>query len=239
MERDDMQLYPAIDLMSGQAVRLKQGDFDQQTFFGDALTIAKRFKEDGATAIYLIDLDGAKAGEALHLSLIAYIKKETGLFVEAGGGVRNIETVEAYVGAGSDRILVGTVALEDEALLEQMIALAGDKLAVALDAKEGIVQTRGWLEASGWTLEEAMPHLNGKGIKTFLYTDISRDRMIMGPDVHGVGRLKREGVELIASGGVTTVDDVARLKEIGMDGAVVGRALLNGSLALKEVLRVC
>lgn len=234
-----MQLYPAIDLMSGQAVRLKQGDFDQQTFFGDALTIAKRFKEDGATAIHLIDLDGAKAGEPLHLSLIAYIKKETGLFVEAGGGVRNIETVEAYVGAGIDRILVGTVALEDEALLEQMIALAGDKLAVALDAKEGIVQTRGWLEASGWTLEEAMTHLIGKGIKTFLYTDISRDGMMMGPDVDGLDRLKREGVELIASGGVTTVDDVARLKEIGMDGAVVGRALLDGSLALKEVLRVC
>ncbi|MFL0199401.1 1-(5-phosphoribosyl)-5-[(5-phosphoribosylamino)methylideneamino]imidazole-4-carboxamide isomerase [Exiguobacterium acetylicum] len=234
-----MQLYPAIDLMSGQAVRLKQGDFDQQTFFGDALTIAKRFKEDGATAIHLIDLDGAKAGEPLHLNLIAYIKKETGLFVEAGGGVRNIETVEAYVGAGIDRILVGTVALEDEALLEQMIALAGDKLAVALDAKEGIVQTRGWLEASGWTLEEAMTHLIGKGIKTFLYTDISRDGMMMGPDVDGLDRLKREGVELIASGGVTTVDDVARLKEIGMDGAVVGRALLDGSLALKEVLRVC
>ncbi|AHA30565.1 1-(5-phosphoribosyl)-5-[(5-phosphoribosylamino)methylideneamino]imidazole-4-carboxamide isomerase [Exiguobacterium sp. A1_3_1] len=234
-----MQLYPAIDLMSGQAVRLKQGDFDQQTFFGDALTIAKRFKEDGATAIHLIDLDGAKAGEPLHLSLIADIKKETGLFVEAGGGVRNIETVEAYVGAGIDRILVGTVALEDEALLEQMIALAGDKLAVALDAKEGIVQTRGWLEASGWTLEEAMTHLIGKGIKTFLYTDISRDGMMMGPDVDGLDRLKREGVELIASGGVTTIDDVARLKEIGMDGAVVGRALLDGSLALKEVLRVC
>jgi phosphoribosylformimino-5-aminoimidazole carboxamide ribotide isomerase len=222
-----MQLYPAIDLMSGQAVRLKQGDFDQQTFFGDALTIAKRFKEDGATAIHLIDLDGAKAGEPLHLSLIADIKKETGLFVEAGDGVRNIETVEAYVGAGIDRILVGTVALEDEALLEQMIALAGDKLAVALDAKEGIVQTRGWLEASGWTLEEAMTHLIGKGIKTFLYTDISRDGMMMGPDVDGLDRLKREGVELIASGGVTTVDDVARLKEIGMDGAVVGRALLD------------
>lgn len=234
-----MQLYPAIDLMSGQAVRLKQGDFDQQTFFGDALTIAKRFKEDGATAIHLIDLDGAKAGEPLHLNLIAGIKKETGLFVEAGGGVRNIETVEAYVDAGIDRILVGTVALEDEALLEQMIALAGDKLAVALDAKEGIVQTRGWLEASGWTLEEAMTHLIGKGIKTFLYTDISRDGMMMGPDVDGLDRLKREGVELIASGGVTTVDDVARLKEIGMDGAVVGRALLDGSLALKEVLRVC
>ncbi|WP_290772949.1 HisA/HisF-related TIM barrel protein, partial [Exiguobacterium sp. UBA6282] len=116
---------------------------------------------------------------------------------------------------------------------------AGDKLAVALDAKEGIVQTRGWLEASGWTLEEAMTHLIGKGIKTFLYTDISRDGMMMGPDVDGLDRLKREGVELIASGGVTTVDDVARLKEIGMDGAVVGRALLDGSLALKEVLRVC
>ncbi|MCY1690221.1 HisA/HisF-related TIM barrel protein [Exiguobacterium sp. SL14] len=97
-----------------------------------------------------------------------------------------------------DRILVGTVALEDEALLEQMIALAGDKLAVALDAKEGIVQTRGWLEASGWTLEEAMTHLIGKGIKTFLYTDISRDGMMMGPDVDGLDRLKREGVELIA-----------------------------------------
>ena len=143
-----MQLYPAIDLMSGQAVRLKQGDFDQQTFFGDALTIAKRFKEDGATAIHLIDLDGAKAGEPLHLSLIADIKKETGLFVEAGGGVRNIETVEAYVGAGIDRILVGTVALEDEALLEQMIALAGDKLAVALDAKRKLEDLSGVLGSS-------------------------------------------------------------------------------------------
>ncbi|MCT4778874.1 MULTISPECIES: 1-(5-phosphoribosyl)-5-[(5-phosphoribosylamino)methylideneamino]imidazole-4-carboxamide isomerase [Exiguobacterium] len=234
-----MQLYPAIDLMSGQAVRLKQGDFQQQTFFGDALTIAKRFKEDGATAIHLIDLDGAKAGEPLHLSLIADIKKETDLFVEAGGGVRNIETVEAYVGAGIDRILIGTVALEDEALLEQMIERAGDKLAVALDAKDGIVQTRGWLEASDWTLDRAIEHLIQKGIKTFLYTDISRDGMMQGPDVDGLDRLKRDGVELIASGGVTTVEDVARLKEIGMDGAVIGRALLDGSLSLKEVLRVC
>ncbi len=234
-----MQLYPAIDLMSGQAVRLKQGDFQQQTFFGDALTIARRFKEDGATAIHLIDLDGAKAGEPLHLSLIVDIKKETGLFVEAGGGVRNIETVEAYVGAGIDRILIGTVALEDEALLEQMIDRAGDKLAVALDAKDGIVQTRGWLEASDWTLERAIEHLIQKGIKTFLYTDISRDGMMQGPDVDGLDRLKRDGVELIASGGVTTVEDVARLKEIGMDGAVIGRALLDGSLSLKEVLRVC
>lgn len=234
-----MQLYPAIDLMSGQAVRLKQGDFQQQTFFGDALTIARRFKEDGATAIHLIDLDGAKAGEPLHLSLIADIKKETSLFVEAGGGVRNIETVEAYVGAGIDRILIGTVALEDEALLEQMIERAGDKLAVALDAKDGIVQTRGWLEASDWTLERAIEHLIQKGIKTFLYTDISRDGMMQGPDVDGLDRLKRDGVELIASGGVTTVEDVARLKEIGMDGAVIGRALLDGSLSLKEVLRVC
>jgi len=234
-----MILYPAIDLMSGQAVRLKQGDFEQRTLFGDALTIARRFKEEGASAIHLIDLDGAKEGEPRHLDVIAEIKRETGLFVEAGGGMRNLDTVKAYLDAGIDRVLIGTVALEDEALLEEMIRHAGDRLGVALDAQNGIVKTRGWLEESKWTLEAAIEHLISKGVKTFLYTDISRDGMMQGPDVDGLDRLKREGIELIASGGVTTLEDIARLKQIGMDGAVVGRAFLDGSLSLKEALRLC
>ena len=236
-----MKLYPAIDLYGGKAVRLFKGEYQQMTVYNDdPLAVAKDFQAAGVTCIHLVDLEGAKFGTTPNLPVIAKILEETDLFVEVGGGIRTMETVDTYLTLGVDRVILGTAAVTDRAFLEAALQKYGEKITVGVDLKDGFVAIKGWTEKSQWTADAFFADLEKLGVSTVICTDISRDGAMQGTNRQLYKDLSgKYDIQLIASGGVSSVEDVKALKEMNLHGAIIGKAYYTGAIDLREALEVC
>ncbi|KHL94129.1 1-(5-phosphoribosyl)-5-[(5-phosphoribosylamino)methylideneamino] imidazole-4-carboxamide isomerase [Paenibacillus sp. IHB B 3415] len=235
-------VYPAIDIRDGKCVRLQQGDYSQETIYNDSpVQVAKSWEEQGGQFIHLVDLDGAKAGHPVNDAIIGAIAKNANVPVQVGGGLRTLKDVEKLLGLGISRVIIGTAAINDYAFTEAVLAKYGDKVAIGIDARNGYVATHGWLNTSEVRAEDLAKELAAKGAETFIYTDISRDGMMQGPNVEGILSMAgASGKTVIASGGVTSLDDLLRLSVhsgSGIGGAIVGKALYTGNIDLAEALQ--
>ncbi|MNW31053.1 1-(5-phosphoribosyl)-5-[(5-phosphoribosylamino)methylideneamino] imidazole-4-carboxamide isomerase [compost metagenome] len=235
-------IYPAIDIRGGKCVRLVQGDYNRETVYNDnPLEVAREWERLGGTFIHLVDLDGAKAGHPVNDDIIRSIASAVQVPVQVGGGLRTRADVDRVLSLGVSRVILGTAAIEDRAFTEEVLGTYGDKIAIGLDARNGYVATRGWLETSEVKAEELARELAAKGAETFIFTDISRDGMMQGPNVEAILSLaKSSGRQVIASGGVSTMDDLLKLSshaKEGISGAIVGKALYTGSIQLDEAIR--
>ena len=235
-------IYPAIDIRGGKCVRLVQGDYNRETVYNDdPVDVAKLWEEQGASWIHLVDLDGAKAGAPVNDTLIGDIARAVNVPVQVGGGLRNLTHVERLIDLGVARVILGTAAIEDRDFVRRALDRYGDKVAIGLDARNGFVATRGWLETSEVKAEELAVELAAQGASTFIFTDISRDGMMEGPNVEAIVSLARvSGKSVIASGGVSRLDDLRRLADhraAGVAGAIVGKALYTESINLTEAIR--
>ena len=235
-----MILFPAIDLYEGKAVRLYKGDYAKMTVYSDhPEEIAEDFAACGATHIHLVDLEGARSGETPNLETVLRIRESTGLFCEIGGGIRSMETVERYLDAGLDRVILGTAAVQDPDFLRQCADRFGDRIAAGADARDGIVSVKGWTEQSGVTLEEFCGQLERIGIRTVICTDISRDGAMQGTNREMYRRLSEQfSLQITASGGVSSLEDVKSLREMNLDGAIIGKAYYTGDIDLKKAIEV-
>ncbi len=233
-----MKIFPAIDLSEGCAVRLLKGDYAQKTVYSDdPVSVAKGFREAGGEILHLVDLDGAKAGYAAAAEIVAKIAAESGMFVEIGGGIRNAETVKQYLDAGVGRVILGTAALRDRAFLEEMIRLYGEKIAVGVDIKDGNVAVQGWTEDDGVKYTDFLDYLDSIGVATVICTDVSKDGAMQGTNRELYRELAAKySFKVVASGGVSTLDDIKALAKMDIYGAIVGRALYNGAIDLKEAI---
>ncbi len=234
-----MIIYPAIDLMNGQVVRLKQGDFKQEMIFNnDPLAQAKEFERAGATWLHVVDLDGAKDGYSVNGAIVRKIKENTKLKVQLGGGLRTIDNISKWLEVGIERVIVGTMAVENPTIVGQAIAKFGtDRIVVGIDVKNGRVATHGWTQESGHEVLDFAQKMVSLGVSQILYTDISRDGMLGGTDLVTLQRLvKIGGVKVIASGGVGTYEDLERLKEVQVAGVIIGQALYQGILSLPKII---
>ncbi|MEK4508167.1 1-(5-phosphoribosyl)-5-[(5-phosphoribosylamino)methylideneamino]imidazole-4-carboxamide isomerase [Paenibacillus anaericanus] len=234
-------IYPAIDIRGGKCVRLVQGDYGRETVYNEnPLEVAKSWEVQGGSFIHLVDLDGAKAGHPVNDELIGQIARSVQVPVQVGGGLRTLEDVKRLLSLGVSRVIIGTAAIEDREFTEAVLGTYGDKVAIGIDARNGFVATRGWLETSEVQAEELAKQLAAKGAETFIFTDISRDGMMQGPNVEAIVSLaKASGRTVIASGGVTVQDDLLSLAahaDQGVGGAIVGKALYTGSIDLAQAL---
>lgn len=236
-----MKLYPAIDLFEGKAVRLFKGEYQQMTVYNEnPLAVARDFQTAGAECIHLVDLEGAKFGTTSNLPVIAKIVEATNLFVEVGGGIRTMETIDAYLSLGVNRVILGTAAVTDRAFLEVALAKYGEKIAVGVDLKDGYVAIKGWTEKSRWTAEAFFADLEKLGVSTVICTDISRDGAMQGTNRELYKDLSsRYRIDLIASGGVSSIEDIQALKTMDLHGAIIGKAYYTGAIDLKQALEVC
>lgn len=235
-----MILFPAIDLYDRKAVRLYKGDYNQMTVYSEnPIEIARDFSSCGATHIHMVDLEGAKDGTTPNLSIVEQIAKETDLFVEIGGGIRNMETVEKYLSCGVSRVILGTAAVTNPSFLEKAVATYGNKIAVGADVKDGKIAIKGWLENSAYTLDDFMARLETLGVSNVICTDISKDGAMKGTNRELYRELSRKySVSITASGGVSDLDDIAALREMELCGAIIGKAYYTGAIDLKEALEV-
>ena len=235
-----MNIFPAIDLYQGKAVRLYKGDYAQMTVYSDhPEEVARDFQKKGAGYMHLVDLEGAKVGTPANLPTIRRILEATNLFTEVGGGIRSMETVEAYLSVGVERVILGTAAVTDEGFLKSAISQYGEKIAVGVDLKDGYVAIRGWTEKSELTTETFLARMEALGVSTVICTDISRDGAMQGTTRALYRQLSRKFSEkLIASGGVSTLEDIRRLREMGLYGAIVGKAYYLGAIDLREAIEV-
>lgn len=235
-------IYPAIDIRGGKAVRLVQGDYNQETVYNDdPVSAALDWEAQGGEWIHLVDLDGAKAGHPVNDELIGRIAKTVKVPVQVGGGLRKEADVERLLGLGVSRVILGTAAIEDRAFVARVLAKYGSQVAIGLDARGGLVATRGWLETSEVKAVDLAKQLADEGAQTFIFTDISRDGMMGGPNVEAIVQLAQaSGRTVIASGGVSKPEDLDRLaahSKEGVGGAIVGKALYTGSINLAEAVR--
>lgn len=235
-------LYPAIDLQGGVAVRLMQGDFAaSMTFNEDPVAQAQLFADDGATALHVVDLDGAREGVPAHAPLIAEIANRFPGDVQLGGGLRTRAAIETAMATGVDRVVLGTVALEDRGLLEWAVRRLEDRLAVSIDAREGKVATHGWTQVSDRDATAAAAELVNTGVRRLIYTDIARDGMLSGPNLNALRRLADAAppLRLVASGGISSLADLAALRTLGLPnlvGVIVGRALYEGRFTVAQAI---
>ena len=236
-----MKLYPAIDLYEGKAVRLFKGEYQQMTVYNEnPVAVAMDFQKAGATCIHLVDLEGAKFGTTSNLPVIEKIVRSTDLFVEVGGGIRTMETIDAYLSIGVNRVILGTAAVTDRAFLEAALQKYGEKVAVGVDLKDGYVAIKGWTEKSQWTADAFFSDLEKLGVSTVICTDISRDGAMQGTNRALYRELSQKyKIQLIASGGVSSLEDVKALKEMDLHGAIIGKAYYTGAINLRDALEVC
>ena len=235
-----MKIFPAIDLFGGQAVRLYQGDYNQMTVYDpDPLNTVKQFEAAGASHLHLVDLEGAKTGQTTNLPTIQRIAAQTGLFVEVGGGIRNMETVRRYLDAGASRVILGTAAVTDPDFTAQAVAEYGAKIAVGADLKDGKVAIKGWLETSEDTWQVFFDRMQALGVQTIICTDISRDGMLCGPSAAFYADLQGRfpTVEITVSGGISSMSDIEELDRQGLRSVIVGKALYEGRITLKDLAR--
>ena len=233
-----MILYPAIDLVGGKAVRLYKGDYARMTVYSDdPVSVAKDFQNAGATRMHLVDLEAAKSGVPENAATIRAIAENTDLFLEVGGGIRTMETLEAYLDLGVDRAILGTAAVTDPQFLEAAVEKYGDKVAVGVDLKDGYVAIKGWTETSDLTAEAFFARMEALGVKTVICTDISRDGAMKGTNRELYKALSEKfTIDLIASGGVSDLEDILALKAMGLHGAIIGKAYYTGAIDLKQAL---
>ena len=234
-----MLILPAIDLYDGKAVRLLRGDYAQMTVYSDdPLSVARDFEAAGAEYVHMVDLAGAKDGTTPNFSTVAKIARETSLRVEIGGGIRSEETVRRYLDAGAARVILGTAAIENPDFLENMARLFLGRVAAGVDVRDGFIAVRGWTETSSVSCFDFCGRLESLGIRTLICTDISKDGAMSGTNRALYRELsERFDLDIIASGGVSSLDDVRALRDMGMDGAIVGKAYYVGAIDLREAIR--
>ena len=235
-----MEIFPAIDIIGGQVVRLKEGDYSQVSVYGDnPLAMASRFAEQGAKNLHVVDLDGAKEGTAVNFSVIQNLCKKTGLSIQVGGGIRDEARIASYLELGVDRVILGTVAVKNYPFVEEMVRKYGDKIAVGVDARDEKVAVSGWLDVTEMDAIQFCVRLRDTGVKTVIFTDIAKDGMLGGTNLDLYKRLCTiKDLSISASGGITTLSDIEGLKEMNLYGAIVGKALYTGHLSLSEVLKI-
>lgn len=233
-----MILFPAIDLYEGKAVRLYKGDYAQMTVYSDdPATVAADFVACGATHAHLVDLEGAKTGETPNLATVCRIKENSGLFCEIGGGIRNMTVVERYLSAGVDRVILGTAAVTDEAFLREAVGRYGDRIAVGVDIKDGFVAVKGWTEKSDLEAFAFCEKMEAMGVSTIICTDISKDGAMQGTNHDLYRRLSQQfSLNITASGGVSSIDDVKRFNALDLYGAILGKAYYTGAIDLRQAV---
>ena len=235
-----MIIFPAIDLYEGKAVRLYKGDYNQMTVYSEnPPEIALDFVKSGATYIHIVDLEGAKSGATPNLETVCKIKQKSGLFCEIGGGIRSIEVIDRYINAGIDRVILGTAAVKDEALVKTAVEKYGEKIAVGVDIKDGLVAIKGWTEKSDLPAFEFCEKMQDLGVKTLICTDISKDGAMQGTNIPLYKQMSEKfDLQIVASGGVSTLEDLRRLREMDLYGAIIGKAYYTGAVNLKEAVEV-
>ena len=233
-----MLLFPAVDLLGGKAVRLFQGRYDDVTVYDEhPVNTAMKFRVAGCKAIHIVDLDGARDGSTVNLDTVVEIKKETGLFCEIGGGIRDMQTVKRYLDAGLDRVILGTAAVQNPAFVEGAVKAYGRKITVGMDLRNGMVSVKGWTEDSKVTGEELISTMSIIGVKHFIITDISKDGAMKGTSLELYRELSSKyKIDITASGGISTLEDVRALREMDLYGAIIGKAYYTGAINLKEAL---
>jgi phosphoribosylformimino-5-aminoimidazole carboxamide ribotide isomerase len=236
-----VELWPAIDLRGGKCVRLLQGDYDRETVFGDdPVAMVRRFVAQGAKRLHIVDLDGAKAGQPVQADLIARMVAAAGVPCQLGGGIRSLETARAYAAAGVARLVVGSVAIEQPALLEELATALPGRIVLGLDARDGRVAVRGWLETSPLTAVAVAQRHEGLPLAGIVYTDIATDGMLAGPNLAALEEMIRAvKLPVVASGGIAKAEDLRQVARIGAAGCIVGRALYDGGLSLAEAAAAC
>lgn len=236
-----MNLFPAIDLIDGKAVRLVKGDYAQMTVYSDdPVSVAKGFREAGAEYIHVVDLEGAKNGQTPNFDTVAAIIKESGLKVEIGGGIRSREVIKKYIDAGAYRVILGTISVTDPEFTAEMVKEYGEKIAIGVDIKDGLVAIKGWTEVSEKSCFEFCEELQEMGVKTVICTDISKDGLLSGTNMELYKELsKKFSLDFTASGGVSTLNDVEKLRDMGMYGAILGKAIYTGNIDLKAAVELC
>ena len=235
-----MLIFPAIDLYEKQAVRLFKGDYNRKTVYSnDPVSVARDFKKSGASHIHLVDLEGAKTGETPNFDVVCAIKRETGLFCEIGGGIRSIEVVEKYISAGLDRVILGTAAVTNEGFVQEAVEKYGEKIAVGIDIKDGFAAIKGWTESSGIDAFEFCERMEKIGVRTLICTDISKDGAMVGTNRELYKKLSEKfSVDIVASGGVSSINDVKALRKLGIYGAIIGKAYYTKAVDLGEAIEV-
>jgi phosphoribosylformimino-5-aminoimidazole carboxamide ribotide isomerase len=233
-----MLIFPAIDLVGGKAVRLFKGDYNQMTVYDDdPLNTARRFEAAGATYLHMVDLEGARDGGTPNFDTVKRVVENTNLFVEIGGGIRDMAVIEKYMGAGVKRVILGTAAIADEAFTRDAIARFGEGIALGADVRDGEVAIRGWLELSGMTLDAFCEKYQAMGLNTLICTDISRDGAMVGANRALYADLQRKyRMDIVASGGVSSMEDVRALAALGLYGAIIGKACYTGAIDLKKAI---
>ena len=235
-----MLIFPAIDLYEKKAVRLFKGNYENMTVYSEnPIEIAQDFVNAGATHIHVVDLEGAKDGTTPNISVVRQIAAETDLFIEIGGGIRDMDTVDAYLSSGVSRVILGTAAVNDREFLTEAVKKHGDKIAVGADVKDGYIAIKGWLESSALTLDDFLQDMEKIGVKYIICTDISKDGAMRGTNLELYSRLSEKySMNITASGGVSTLDDVKKLNEMNLYGAIIGKAYYIGAIDLKDALEV-
>ena len=233
-----MIIFPAIDLFEGKVVRLLRGDYAQMTVYSDhPEEIGKDFAAQGATHVHLVDLEGARSGSTPNLETVLRIRESTGLFCEIGGGIRNMETVDTYLKAGLDRVILGTAAVKDRGFLKKTVEKYGEKIAVGVDVRDGFVAVKGWTENSALRFMDFCKEMEETGVKTLICTDISRDGAMRGTNREMYRELSETlGLQITASGGVSTLEDVESLRKMNLYGAIIGKAYYTGDINLKKAI---
>jgi phosphoribosylformimino-5-aminoimidazole carboxamide ribotide isomerase len=233
-----MEIIPAIDLRNGKCVRLYQGDYNQETVFSeDPVSVAKHWKSLGAKRIHIVDLDGAAQGKVCHAQTITDIIRTVGIPVQVGGGIRTRESIEELFGVGVERVILGTAAIENQELVRESCQRVGKRIIAGIDARDGYVATRGWVESSKVTAVELAARMKSIGIKRVIYTDISRDGTLTEPNFAAITEMvAKSGVNIVVAGGISSIEHLQKLAAIGVEGAIVGRAIYTGHIDLKKAL---
>lgn len=234
-----MKIFPAIDLYDGKAVRLLRGRYEDMTVYShQPESIVRDFVNKGAQCLHLVDLQGARDGGTPNFETVKRILKEARLFVEIGGGIRSMETIETYLSAGANRVILGTVAALEPGFVETAVQRFGSGIAVGADIRDGYVAVKGWTEKSAWTLDTFLKRMADAGVSTLIVTDIARDGAMSGTNRELYRSLASQKFDIVASGGVSTLDDVRALREMGLYGAIVGKAYYTGSMDLSRAIEV-
>ena len=233
-----MDVIPAIDLRGGRCVRLVQGDYDRETVFSDdPIAVARRWAEEGALRLHVVDLDGAREGRPVNDSIVRQIIEAVDLPVQVAGGVRDLDAIDGWLAAGADRVVLGTAAVRDPELAAEACRRHGERIVVSIDARDGVVAVEGWREATEEQAEALLRRLAALGVRRFVYTDINRDAMLQSPNYEAIETMVAASeAAVIAAGGVAEVAHLVRLAELGAEGAIVGLALYDGRVALPEAL---
>lgn len=235
-----MIIYPAVDVRDGKCVRLTQGEFDKQTVYSDnPVDMALKWEKMGAQYLHVVDLDGARTGKAQNIAVISEMAVKMGIPVQVGGGIRTIEMIETVLGKGIERVILGTSAVKDPELVKRAVKTFENNVVIGIDAKDGMVAIEGWEKTSEFKAVDFARKMEELGAKTIIYTDISRDGMLNGPNLKAMEEMVNAvKIDIIASGGVGKLEDIKNLKETGVSGVIVGRALYTGDVDLKQAIEM-